>query len=651
MTLYGHIISRRTLLIFAFTEVFACLVCAQPSALFYRADYLLDYNINGGTTGLVIADLNNDGKLDFIVGAGFGIDVALGNGDGTFQPLTSFIPTGGGVNAGSALSWSAADFDGDGNVDLVLYTALGTVVMLPGNGDGTFGPGRLIASGLGFPTPFPSNQLLQVADLNHDGHPDLVFLTYKGAGPLVATATVILNNGDGTFTSSSAFNLPSNEYAVAVAIADFNRDGVPDLAVLGHELGEFGPPPAVVGHVYIGFGKGDGSFSAPVAAVALGATPFFVAVADFNHDGTPDLAVEAGFTYIFLGNGDGSFRPAPTVNLGIGNPGSIAIADWTGSGNPGLGIFSPLTPPGVALMAGNGDGTFYSAGTAGVDPHVGQTAGLLSADLNGDGLSDLVVLVDAGLSTATVFLNAGDSPPLAFVPVSAASAIQAVAPASIATIFAALGPPPPAGASPMPTPLSQVTVDVRDSAGVSRPAPLFFASTAQINLEIPSGTAPGIAAVTVAYLGGPTVLGSALVRNVVPAIFTDEPSAIPAAYAITYGPDNQPQSPLPVAACQASCNPVPIPRPAGSRVFLELFATGIRNHVSPVTVSLFGGQGMNETVAPAYAGPQGQFDGLDQVNVEITNLPALPSSPMGTFYSLALNVDGLVSNLVVFAVE
>jgi uncharacterized protein (TIGR03437 family) len=101
-------------------------------------------------------------------------------------------------------------------------------------------------------------------------------------------------------------------------------------------------------------------------------------------------------------------------------------------------------------------------------------------------------------------------------------------------------------------------------------------------------------------------------------------------------------------------NQTPIPRPAGSRVFLELFATGIRNHVSPVMVSISGGQQATQTSVPAYAGPQGQFDGLDQVNVEITNLPTLPpppGAPPGTMYTLILNVDGLVSNAVLFAVN
>ena len=625
-------------LILTFTAVLAHPALAQTSALFTRTDYGLDFGTSL-STGLVIADLNNDGRLDFVVGAGYGIDVALGNGDGTFQPFTTFIPTGGGLNPGATLTSAVADFDGDGNLDLVLLSS-GNAVMLPGKGDGTFGPGRVIT-----PTPFTGGtSQVHAVDLNHDGRPDLVFLTINNL-PVLSNATVLLNNGNGSFSSRIAFNFPSGENGAGVAIADFNRDGVPDLAVITGTggTGLFGPPPAVAGHVYVGLGKGDGSFSSPVAALALSQAPDFITAADFNHDGTPDLAIDYGQTYIFLGNGDGTFRTAPGISLGFVNPGTIAVADWTKSGNMGLGIFSAAEPQGIGIMAGNGDGTFYTAGIAPIDPHT-TIYQFQSADLNGDGLPDLLALSGTAGSTVSVMLNAGVSPPLYFVAGSAASAIPGVAPASIATLYANF---PFIAAQ-----LASVTVNVADSAGVNRPASLFYVSPTQVNLEIPAGTAPGKAVVLVAS-SGPPVSGTALVQNVVPAIFLAGASAFPAAYAITYGPDNQPQPPLLVSACQSNgCTPVPIPRPAGSRVFLELFATGIRNHVSPVVVALNGGQGGNEmgsqNLTPAYAGAQGQFDGLDQVNVEITNLPALPA---GALYNLFLKMDGFVSNAVLFAVE
>lgn len=644
--------------ILAVTALLAHPALSQPGPLFYRTDYGLDAD-NHATAGLVIADLNNDGRLDLAIGAGNGmVAVALGNGDGSFQPFTSFTPTGDGSTPGLTLASAAADFDNDGNVDLVLYAG-NSVVILPGRGDGSFGPGRRILSQGSVLPPFPSTQLLRMADLNHDGRPDLVFLTYNPVKPFGASAGVLLNNGDGTFSSRAGFNLPSNEYAEGVVIADFNHDGVPDLAVIGRVQSGFPPLPAVNGHVYVGLGKGDGSFSPPVAVSALSQTPSFIAAADFNHDGMPDLVVDSNGTMILLNNGDGSFRPVPNnINLCCSNPGSIAIADWTRSGNPGLGIFNGDTPQGVGILGGNGDGTFYPAGTALLDPHAAAPYQFSSADLNGDGLPDLVALVGGNVS---VLLNAGARPPLFFVPASAASGITSVAPASIATIYfnfpfsatqSSEGPP-------TPLQLAGVTANVRDSAGVTRPAPLFYVSPTQVNLEVPPDTAPGLASVTVGS-NGPPVFGPTLVRNVVPAIFTAQSSSFqggqyPAAYAVTYGPDNQPQTPVLVTACQSvplnSCSAVPIPRPAGSRVFLELFATGIRNHISPVVVALAGGPAVNQTLSPAYGGAQGQFDGLDQVNLEITNLPTQPASPSATIYNLVLKVDGFVSNTVVFTVK
>jgi hypothetical protein len=155
-------------------------------------------------------------------------------------------------------------------------------------------------------------------------------------------------------------------------------------------------------------------------------------------------------------------------------------------------------------LAGNGDGTFYAAGTAAVNLAATYVYEFLTADLNGDGRPDLIAEVNESdfFSNVSVFLNAGDSPPLSFVATSSASYITAVAPASIATLFGTFGLAPPSGASTLT--LAGATVNVADSAGVTRPALLFYSSTTQINLEIPAGTAPGVAMVTVAAPGGPS---------------------------------------------------------------------------------------------------------------------------------------------------
>jgi uncharacterized protein (TIGR03437 family) len=639
--------------ILALTAALACSALAQPVPLFYRTDYSINYGQFGEQGSVVIADLNNDGKPDFAIGGGRGIAVALGNGDGTLQPVMNFVPAGGGVNGSWTLSAAAADFDGDGNIDLVLNNTNGLgFIILPGNGDGTFGSGALTTP-QGFPPPaFPIlTQLLETADLNHDGYPDLVLLTENNNAPLVAGAVVYLNNGHGAFTSQIAFNLPSSEYAVGVAIADFNGDGDPDLAVLGQP-----GTGSATGHLYIGLGKGDGSFAPPVAVYALDPHPSFVAVGDFNRDHAPDLAIleaDGVGTLILLNNGDGTFRagPEPVISLCFTCEAgtSIVVEDWLGSGIPGLGL---ADGNGIGILDGNGDGTFSSPVSAALDPYDGVGGAFASADLNGDGLPDLVVPSNG--NTVSVLLNAGGSPPLSFVSTSAATSIGSVAPGSIASLYGRF----PFSAtqanttSPPPFELAGVTVAIRDSAGVNRPAPLFYVSPTQINLLVPDGAAAGTGAVTVGS-NGPPVAGSALVQNVVPAIFT-QGGLYPAAYALTYGPDGQLQATAPVVACQTSlplqCTPIPVPRPAGSHVFLELFATGIRNHISPVMAYLSDVLFASQTFTAAYAGSQGQFEGLDQVNLEITNLSLQPGAT-STTYTLILNVDGFASNPVEFAVQ
>src|SRR5579871_3845391 len=107
-------VARRfsSLLIFAaLPAVLAGPSIAQTGALFYRTDYPLNYSVLGAQPPVVLVDVNNDGKLDVVMGGGLAIAVALGNGDGTFQPFATFVPLGGGVTGGSILASSAADFD------------------------------------------------------------------------------------------------------------------------------------------------------------------------------------------------------------------------------------------------------------------------------------------------------------------------------------------------------------------------------------------------------------------------------------------------------------------------------------------------------------------------------------------------------------
>jgi hypothetical protein len=241
----------------------------------------------GNPYSVAIADLNRDGKPDLVSAntSGHSVSVFLGNGDGTFAPKTD--------NAtGEATSVAAGDFNNDAKPDLAVGNGDQISVLL-GNGAGSFGPR----------TDYPSAPMpLDVAagDLDRDGDLDLVAANF-----LSNTLTVLLGNGDGTFQTGThppgcktaqhgSFCNPS-----AVAIADFDGDGKPDLVA------------GLSGAVRVGVlaGNGDGTF-APTRDFDAGANAQSIAAADFDADGRPDI-VTSGAVLL------NTTEPGPPPTLGV----------------------------------------------------------------------------------------------------------------------------------------------------------------------------------------------------------------------------------------------------------------------------------------------------------------------------------------------
>ncbi len=181
-------------------------------------------------------------------------------------------------------SVAIGDLNGDGKPDLATasYNA-GTVLVLLGNGDGTFGAKTAFGTG-SFPTS------VAIGDLNGDGTLDLVT---GNAG----TVSVLLGNGDGTFGARTDFGTGS--YPRSVAIGDLNGDGKPDLVTANYYAST----------VSVLLGNGNGAFGAKTD-FGTGMQPPSVAIGDLNGDGKPDLVTanyNANTVSVLLGNGNGTF--------------------------------------------------------------------------------------------------------------------------------------------------------------------------------------------------------------------------------------------------------------------------------------------------------------------------------------------------------
>jgi hypothetical protein len=266
------------------------------------------YTVGGGplivTTGVF---RTGSGLADIVATNSSDNTVSLlpGNGDGTFQSAVTLDPMGTGA-AGVA----TGDFNGDGNLDLVVSnTTSNTVAVFLGNGDGTF-QGPILLSTDANPAT------VAVADLGN-GAADLVVACNNNGQP-GGFVDVFLGNGDGTFQTPMSF--PAGVNPFDVVLGKFSGSGYYDAVV-----SNFNPsnPNFLINYVTLLRGTGVGTFGAPVQVQQTSA-PVGLAVADFNSDGLPDLAVTninplAGNSVSLFRN-DGVWDP-PAGMLGTGRPG------------------------------------------------------------------------------------------------------------------------------------------------------------------------------------------------------------------------------------------------------------------------------------------------------------------------------------------
>lgn len=302
-----------------------------------------DLNLGRLYFSIALGDLNADGKTDVLAtlnsNAPHRMLVMLGDGAGGFDS-SEFELTGIGTPRIEAIG----DFTGDGIVDALLRAQQqnGSIIVLPGNGDGTFGTAiqtTVIPPSLGNPvTP----TLLGTGDFNGDGHTDLAAVGFT------RIVTVLLNNGDGTFAASSDFEIETNSVR-SLRTNDVDGDGKDDIAVRVRVLNESGQ---VVDEIQVFPGLGDGTFGDAIRTT-------------------------------------GAFAGALSINVK-----QLGLDDFDGDGRVDAITVNDRT--GISVQLGNGDGTFGEPIGFGVAP-VDSNSMLLLGDLNLDQKPDFVLSTNLGL--------------------------------------------------------------------------------------------------------------------------------------------------------------------------------------------------------------------------------------------------------------
>lgn len=372
---------RKTHLVFAVVSLLFAAEIYASEPLFSTQ---INYPAGRAANSIFNSDLDGDGDIDLAV-ANYdpppyfpgSVSILMNTGNGTFSSAVSY-----GAGATST-DVHGSDLDGDGDIDLAVanygvYPDIrGSISVLLNNGDGTFSAADNYELGEAATSVFCS-------DLDGDGDIDLavtVFGTkYRGA------VSVLLNNGDATFAEAVNYEVLNCSYSVHAS--DLDGDGDIDLAASIYDENS----------VSILLNAGDGTFDEAVN-YGVGDTPMSVYCSDLDGDGDIDLATANYFSdniSILLNVGDGTFTPGGQYGV-IGHPWSLCASDLDLDGDVDLAVadFS------VSILLNDGDGTFVGAGTYGSINHPMSICG---SDLDGDGDIELAVL-DVSLDRVSIFMN------------------------------------------------------------------------------------------------------------------------------------------------------------------------------------------------------------------------------------------------------
>jgi hypothetical protein len=211
-----------------------------------------------------------------------------------------------------------------------------------------------------------------LADLDADGQIDALTLNRLGDD-----ATFLRGRGGGRFDGIVCLRSEIGDLT-AMAVDDFNRDDLPDLAVTSEDGGR----------VQVFLGSGDGRFR-ELPALAVGRQPRAIVAGDFNQDGAPDLAVVnfgGDAVAILIGDGQGGFSGSQLIRVGTG-PTAISVGSFGNDTIDDLAVVNSLSDS-VSVLYGDGHGAFPTVTTI---PVAARPSFLIVGDTNSDGHQDLVV--------------------------------------------------------------------------------------------------------------------------------------------------------------------------------------------------------------------------------------------------------------------
>ena len=397
----------------------ACKIDAQKPGLFQPPRHI---PVGKEPVHVEVADVNSDGKPDVLVANSQDgtITVLLNDGHGGLKPASGSLFAAGPQPNDIAI----ADFNHDGHLDLAIanHTVPQFTVLL-GDGKGSFHP----APGSPFTiTTRPHSHGIVAADFNGDGNIDVAIESWADD-----KVTVVLGDGKGNFAT------PGTQYAVGrrpyerLRAADMDGDGHPDIVTTNFDganitalLSDFSNagrdrgPQQTAGFRLLGWRRRPDApqpvarfQQAPGSPYACPQDPFAHALADVNGDGKPDVIVAhySGYatdpskdavSVLLNQSGKGGFRLSQATRYDAGHlPVAVAVGDINGDHHPDIAV-ADMGGGGVTVLLGDGHGTFHSAGfwPTGQGPQ-----GIAVGDLNGDGKAD-VITADTKANQITILL-------------------------------------------------------------------------------------------------------------------------------------------------------------------------------------------------------------------------------------------------------